>query len=239
MKARGQKRTTQQQGAGSHETSKAPHSVEKGDNQEAGGSESEASLAGEKQLSAVGASRTDVRAITSGTTRSDTPRSLPESGKTVKRQRSLNERYVGRKVRKAFRIRRKVRGKAVTVWQRFEGVVRAYDAKRAVFDILYEDNDEEEVDFLELGDILIMGKEFGDKNEHKGMTRAEVSALQVSMVDLWLCCVHHSRTLSRASSHFTAFRSSTSFSSWSFLPSCHRSFLILLIASSESINTLR
>ena len=37
-----QKRTTQQQGAGSHETSKAPHSVEKGDNQEAGGSESEA-----------------------------------------------------------------------------------------------------------------------------------------------------------------------------------------------------
>jgi hypothetical protein len=87
-----------------------------------------------------------------------------------------HERYVGRKVRKAFRIRRKVRGKAVTVWQRFEDVVHAYDAKRAVFDILYEDNDEEEVDFLELGDILIMGKEFGDKNEHKGMTRAEVTA---------------------------------------------------------------
>jgi len=57
-----------------------------------------------------------------------------------------------------------------------EGVVRAYDAKRAVFDILYEDNDEEEVDFLELGDILIMGKEFGDKDEHKGMKRAEVTA---------------------------------------------------------------
>jgi uncharacterized small protein (DUF1192 family) len=87
-----------------------------------------------------------------------------------------HERYVGRKVRKAFRIRRKVRGKATTVWQSFEGVVRAYDAKRAVFDILYEDKDEEEVDFLELGDILIMGKEFGDKDEHKGLTRAEVTA---------------------------------------------------------------
>ena len=59
---------------------------------------------------------------------------------------------------------------------RFKGVVRAYDAKRAVFDIIYEDDDEEQVDFLELGDILIMGKEFGDKNEHKGMTRAEVTA---------------------------------------------------------------
>ena len=67
-----------------------------------------------------------------------------------------HERYVGRKVRKAFRIRRKVRGKAVTVCQQFEGVVRGYDAKRSVFDILYEDKDEEEVDFLELGDILIM-----------------------------------------------------------------------------------
>jgi hypothetical protein len=87
-----------------------------------------------------------------------------------------HERYVGRKVRKAFRIRRKVRGKATTVWQSFEGVVRAYDAKRAVFDILYEDKDEEEVDFLELGDILIMGKEFGDRDEHKGLTRAEVTA---------------------------------------------------------------
>jgi hypothetical protein len=84
--------------------------------------------------------------------------------------KSPHERYVGRKVRKAFRIRRKVRGKAVTVWQRFEGVVRAYNAKRAVFDILCEDKDEEEVDFLELGDILIMGKEFGDKDEHKGLT---------------------------------------------------------------------
>jgi len=29
-------------------------------------------------------------------------------------------------------------------------VVRGYDAKRSVFDILYEDEDEEEVDFLEL-----------------------------------------------------------------------------------------
>jgi hypothetical protein len=87
-----------------------------------------------------------------------------------------HDRYIGRKVRKAFRIRRKVRGKALTVWQPFGGVVRAYDAKRAVFDILYEDNDEEEVDFLELGDILIMGKEFGDKDEHQGRTRAEVIA---------------------------------------------------------------
>ena len=66
-----------------------------------------------------------------------------------------------------------------------------------------------------------------------------VSAIQVSMVDLWLCCVHHSRTLSRASSHFTAFCSSASFSSRSFLLSRHRSFLTLLIVSSESINTLR
>jgi hypothetical protein len=56
------------------------------------------------------------------------------------------------------------------------GQVRAYDAKRAVFDILYEDKDEEEVDFLELGDILIMVKEFGDKDDHKGLTRAEVIA---------------------------------------------------------------
>jgi hypothetical protein len=87
-----------------------------------------------------------------------------------------HERYVGRKVRKTFRIHRKVRGKAVTVWQRFEGVVRGYDAKRSVFDILYEEKDEEEVDFLELGDILIMDKEFGDKDEHKGLTRAEVTA---------------------------------------------------------------
>ena len=90
--------------------------------------------------------------------------------------RNPHERYIGRKVRKAFRIRRKVRGKATTVWQPFEGVVRSYDAKRAVFDILYEDSDEEEVDFLELGEILIMGKEFGDKEEHKGLTRAEVTA---------------------------------------------------------------
>ena len=52
-------------------------------------------------------------------------------------------------------------------------MVRAYDAKRAVFDILYEDNDEDEVDFLEPGDILI---EFGDKDEHQGLTRAEVIA---------------------------------------------------------------
>ena len=59
-----------------------------------------------------------------------------------------HERYVRRKVRKAFRIRRKVRGKATTVWQSFEGVVRVYDAKLAVFDKLYEDKDEEEVDFL-------------------------------------------------------------------------------------------
>jgi hypothetical protein len=87
-----------------------------------------------------------------------------------------HERYVGRKVCKAFRIRRKARCKATTVWQSFEGVVRAYDAKRAVFDILYEDKDEEEVDFLELGDILIMVKEFGDKDDHKGLTRAEVIA---------------------------------------------------------------
>ena len=87
-----------------------------------------------------------------------------------------HDRYIGRKVRKAFRLRRKVRGKAITVWQPFGGVVRAYDAKRTVFDILYEDNDEEEVDFLELGDILIMGKEFGDKDEHQGLTRAEVIA---------------------------------------------------------------
>ena len=82
---------TQKQGAGSRETSKAPHSVEKGDNQEAGGSKNEALLAGEKQVSTVGVSRTDGCALTSGTTRSDTPRSLPENGKTVKRQRSLNE----------------------------------------------------------------------------------------------------------------------------------------------------
>ena len=31
---------------------------------------------------------------------------------------------------------------------------------------------EEEVDYLELSDILIMGKEFGDKDEHKGLTRS-------------------------------------------------------------------
>jgi hypothetical protein len=91
VNARGQKRMTQKQGAGSRETSKAPHSVEKGDNQEAGGSKNEALLAGEKQVSTVGVSRTDGCALTSGTTRSDTPRSLPENGKTVKRQRSLNE----------------------------------------------------------------------------------------------------------------------------------------------------
>jgi len=54
------------------------------------------------------------------------------------------------------------------------GKVRSYDAKRGVFDILYEDKDEEEVDFLQLGEILIMDPMFGDKEEHRGMTRAEV-----------------------------------------------------------------
>ncbi len=61
------------------------------------------------------------------------------------------------------------------MWQSFEGVARTYDAKWAVFDIFYEDKDEE-VNFLELGDILIMGKEFGDKIEQKGLTRTEVIA---------------------------------------------------------------
>ena len=88
--------------------------------------------------------------------------------------KSPHEKFVGRDVRKVFRIRRKVRGKATIVAQSFEGKVRSYDAKRGVFDILYEDNDEEEVEFLELGEILIMDPKFGDKAQHKGMTRAEV-----------------------------------------------------------------
>ena len=98
------------------------------------------------------------------------------SGKEMEvTMKNPHERFVGRRVRKVFRIRRKVRGKAVTVSQPFEGKVRSYEAKRGVFDILYEDKDEEEVDFLELGDILIMDPEFGDKTEHKGMTRVEVT----------------------------------------------------------------
>ena len=32
------------------------------------------------------------------------------------------------------------------------------------------------MEFLDLGDTLIMGKEFGDEDEHKGLTRAEVIA---------------------------------------------------------------
>ncbi len=55
------------------------------------------------------------------------------------------------------------------------------------------------------------------------------SAVQVSMVDRGLCCAHHSRTLSRASSHITAFFSSDSFSSWGFLLNRHLSFLTLAI----------
>ena len=65
------------------------------------------------------------------------------------------------------------------------------------------------------------------------------SAVQVSMVDRWLCCVHHSRTLSRASSHLTAFFSSDSFSSWGFLLNRHLSCLNLAIVSSASTNMLR
>ena len=63
----------------------------------------------------------------------------------------------------------------MTVAEPFEGKVRSYDVKREVFDILYEDKDEEEVDFLELSDILIMDPKFGDKAEHKGKTRREVN----------------------------------------------------------------
>ena len=65
------------------------------------------------------------------------------------------------------------------------------------------------------------------------------SAVQISMVDRGLCCAHHSRTLSLASSHITAFFSSDSFSSWGFLLNRHLSFLTLAIVSSSSTNMLR
>ena len=64
------------------------------------------------------------------------------------------------------------------------------------------------------------------------------SALHASMFDLGLCCIHHSRTPSLASSHFVAFLSSFFSAFWRFLLSRHFSFLTLAITSSLSVNIL-
>ena len=66
-----------------------------------------------------------------------------------------------------------------------------------------------------------------------------VAALQASMLDLGLWCTHHSSTLSRASSHLTAFLSSSSNVCWHVLLNCHRSFLTLAIVSSSSTKMQR
>jgi hypothetical protein len=89
--AKGKKRAAQVQHARSDEASEAQHSVEKGNNREAGGSEDEALPTGAKQSSILGVSRTDGCAPTSSTMRPDACRPSSENGKTIKRQRRLNE----------------------------------------------------------------------------------------------------------------------------------------------------
>ena len=83
-----------------------------------------------------------------------------------------HQRFVGRKVRKSFEVD-DVKKKRVL--RSFEGKVKSYNEKRQLFRVQYDlDGEYEEMDFHELMQVLLMGKQFGDPKFHWGKTRAEV-----------------------------------------------------------------
>ena len=93
-----------------------------------------------------------------------------------------HDRFVGRRVRKAFTIVDK-KGKEVS--RNFEGKVVNYAAPRQLFKVHYDDGDREEYDFEQLMELLIMGAQHGDEVEDCGNTRAErVEALKVAALYL-------------------------------------------------------
>ena len=75
-----------------------------------------------------------------------------------------HKRFVGRAVRKEFHIG----GDEAKPRRPFLGKVIGHSAKRQIFEIGYEDGDGEDLDFVQMTDILIMGEEYGDPEENWG-----------------------------------------------------------------------
>ena len=93
-----------------------------------------------------------------------------------------HDRFVGRRVRKAFTVNDK-KGKEVS--KNFEGRVASYSSPRQLFNVEYDDVDREEYDFQQLMDLLIMGAKYGDSDDDSGNTRAErVEALKYAALYL-------------------------------------------------------
>jgi hypothetical protein len=83
-----------------------------------------------------------------------------------------HQRFVGRKVRKSFEVDDVKKQRTL---RSFEGKVKSYNEKRQLFRVQYDlDGEYEEMDFHELMQVLLMGKQFGDPKFHWGKTRAEV-----------------------------------------------------------------
>ena len=82
-----------------------------------------------------------------------------------------HKRFIGRAVRKEFHIG----GDEAKPRKPFLGKVVGYSAKRQIFEIGYEDGDGEDLDFVQMTDILIMGEEYGDPEENWGRTRTEMA----------------------------------------------------------------
>jgi hypothetical protein len=83
-------------------------------------------------------------------------------------------RFVKRKVRKAFPHRL---GRGKTEWRTIDGVVQDYNWKRGLFRIKYSDDSTEDMDFEQLQEILIMGRQYGDSKEDWGRTRDETAVI--------------------------------------------------------------
>jgi hypothetical protein len=85
-------------------------------------------------------------------------------------------KLIGRGVRKSFtKIRRRGaddRGARHTI----TGQVVSYDAPKALFKVVYKNRTTETLDLVNLKQILVMDKKWGDCDDHHGKTLAEVQA---------------------------------------------------------------
>ena len=76
---------------------------------------------------------------------------------------------VGRKLKKAF-------GSAV-----YGGIVKAYDANTGFFHVVYEDGDEEELEFSELEPLLLRACDKGAVAAEKPADRLGLQAMPMTM----------------------------------------------------------
>ena len=105
------------------------------------------------------------------------PVDFSDEQQVPKTPKLYEEKFIGRRVRRPFPVKRKVKGSVTEVMENFEGTVISYSPSRHYFRIKFDDDDVAEMDVLELEDWLIMDVKAGDDKQHHGQTRAELNEL--------------------------------------------------------------